>query len=158
MAKSIGDLFAEPVQPVRAPAGNPLGSLAVLALAVVLAVLAWGKYGSHGESGPVPDGGGSGQVVGKDGFLLFIYERQTPTIDDTQVYDMGAAYCAKQKGLEPRGVDQNDPSKGVREAIAFAETKSVKPPCVVFKDSDKKFVNAVPWPKTEADLVKVFRK
>ena len=159
----IGELFSDkqaaaPVASQQSLQGCLLPIVALL-LVVVLVFMSWSKFVS-----PQPDDGDrkqdqhgqrDDQAVNKDGYLIFIHERSELSASDADTLDMAEAFCQSHPGLEIRSVDDDDPSDAVQKLVAFAASKSVNPPCVVFKTKDNTPRAAAKWPSSEAELKKV---
>lgn len=170
MSQSLEDIFGkQPKKPEQGPpssqgaTGTLLSSILAVALGAVLCWLVVGRidFGDKGkqdedrkqdrqeqaEPSPTP--------AVKEGYLLFIHERRQITADQADMLDAAAAYCSDAKGVSFRSLDQDDPNEKVQEAKAFAESKGIKPPCLVFKDLDNKLRNAIAFPKTLPEMLKV---
>ncbi len=154
----ISDLFSEPAEQQPSKPTNAFSWLLVVVLACILGYSAWSRWGGGGI-GPRPDGDEHGDVkpISDEGYLIFIHERQTINPDELLMLDVAVDYCRKHEKLDYRSVDQNDPSEPVRKLIEFAKSKNIDPPCVVFKDASGKLRNAIKFPKSEAEMVKVMR-
>ena len=161
---SIGKLFRNESAQATAGTSTNTGCLPVIVvlLAVILLGFSWSKF-------VAPDGGGDDhredqhgqrddQSAGKSGYLIFVHERSELSAADADTLDMADAFCEAHPGLEWRSVDDDDPTDAVQKLVAFADSKGVKPPCVVYKLKDNTLRSAAKWPTSEADLKGVLSK
>lgn len=161
---NVNELFpvASPAPaPTPVPSGsNPLSTLALVALLVVFGVLAFNRFSPGPGPNPGPDGDKQEQVnpASTEGYLFFVYEHQDSPLDVNEMADAGKEFCDSTGGkLQYRAPEVNDNSPGVVQVIEFAKSKGVVPPCVVYKNAQNKFVNAIKWPSSKDEIKKVLR-
>ncbi len=170
MSKSpISDLYKKPVpaQPAPAPSSprtNDGAGGGVLLLALIVALtLGYVLYDRYKHSpSPRPDDQqeqkDDASPVSTEGYLMLIYERKNPTLEEVAMVDVVRELCQQSKGLEYRTPDKDDPNDKVQEIIAFGKSKGIDPPMVVYKDKQtNKLRNAIKWPTNKGELLKVLK-
>ncbi len=138
--------------------GGGAGWAIVGILLGVALLMAWQSFGgdfSHGGDGdrqedvrPVSD---------KTGYLIFVHERQTLSIDEANMLDIAAEVCAANPGLEWRSVDDDLSDPSVAKLIDFAKSKGVSPPLVIHRAKTGELLRAATFPKSKAELEKVLK-
>lgn len=157
----ISDLFSQP-KPKSSKPGSTADFILGLVMVGLLVFLIMQRLPAPspapgpGPNPPVPDE----QVVPADaaGYLFFIYERKDAPLELTKMADEGKQFCKEQGKLEFRAPEEDDPAPAVKQLIEFAQTKGIKPPCVVYKNLENKLVNAIAWPQKKSDIAKVLTK
>lgn len=147
---------------VAAPANQ--NSLINFVLGVVLG-FAVGVFYSQPSVAPTPrpdDGKGQvlpddgKQVVKAQGFIYFVHDRQSMTVDELQLLDATDAFCKQNKGLEVRSVDMWDEAEAAMKVKKLGESQKVSPPYVLFRSNEGK-VKALEKPANLDDVKKVLK-
>lgn len=141
------------------------GTLLVLVLCVICFVAGYNWQGqSHvtprpddGKQQVLPDDGKQQPVVKAQGFIYFVHDRQSVSIDDVKLIEQTDEFCKQQNGLEVRVVELADDSEGAMKIKKLGESKNVKPPYVLFRNTQNGNVTATEEPKSLDDIKKVLK-
>jgi hypothetical protein len=154
-------LFPDAPKPAGSSASSGSGGAGWAFVGILLGValmLGYQRFGgdfSHGDG----DGGGDEQVqpIDSAGFLYFIHERQTMDPAEADMLDDAKEWAATIPDMQVLSFDDDDKSQQILDIIAFAATKGVSPPLVVYKPKGGKYRNAIKYPKTVDDLKAVIK-
>lgn len=158
--KAAADQPAVVRDPVPQPksSNDGMGWIVVGVLLGIALLAGWQRLGWDFSFGGDRDGGGDVRpVTDKTGYLIFVHERQTLSVDEANMLDVAAEVCAANPGLEFRSVDDDLTDPAVVKLIDFAKSKGVSPPLVVHKAKSGNLLRAAAFPKSKAELEKVLK-
>ena len=137
------------------------GGLGWLIVGMLLAVALFMGYNRYQDWQQNDDKRGDDQeqvVTEMEGYLIFVHERKELSAAELDMFEAATAFANGIDGLQTRSVDDDDQSQGVRDVIAFAKTKGISPPCLVYKGKQAgEFRNAISYPADLAAMKKVFK-